>query len=347
MLQFTPIKLLYNDLKILTFEQFTKKIQQKELKQTIHSFLKLLSIENCHPHYLLTLFLIYGYKDFILDSGKLSKDLFTITEKILDNIREFISQEKVSLQQKNKLVSQIKKYVKLFQKWKKKDIVNQIIYYSDSYYELQTINDKNSETVYKTEITKIQNKLRKKIKQLDKENGLEFLNNYKQVYLQQKKEETTKLKQTITKTMKKAYWNQLSFLLNQNPPDLSWIPNILKDINCSLKKLVPNNDKYKERIDEYIDWEFLGKQITTNSFEFTSIFSLADFILTTLQELGIPEKDKEIKKLKQWIVNNQSNSNFKLHIFLPKLFREIMERIEEIQLLITFINKNNCQKKNI
>ena len=41
--------------------------------------------------------------------------------------------------------------------------------------------------------------------------------------------------------MKRAYWNHITLLLQQNPPDLSWIPNMLKDINKRFIKLVPTN----------------------------------------------------------------------------------------------------------
>ena len=108
--------------------------------------------------------------------------------------------------------------------------------------------------------------------------------------------------------------------------------------------MVPTNKKYKNNIDEYINYDYLKQLIEKNSFTFEHIFNLADFIVTCLKELGIPEKDKEIEDFKKWLQSTKEDkTNFNLSEFLPKFFKEVMDRIEDIQLQI--INITNLINK--
>ena len=67
-------------------------------------------------------------------------------------------------------------------------------------------------------------------------------------------------------------------------------------------------------------------------------------MITTVKELGMAEKDEEIETLQKWIQKTKNNpTEFKLHLFLPKLFQEVFTRIEEIQRRILHIT----QKINI
>ena len=341
MLQFNPIKQLFYKQKNSTFEQFTTIIQQVTLKKNVHAFLKKLNIHS-HPHQFLILFVITGYKQHILEPTKTSNDLFTISNRVLLQLQEIVNSNDLKETQQKQFQKLFTQYLKIFQNWKKQDLISQIQIYCDSYWELQTIRDNNPQTVYQTEIEKIQFRLQNQIKKLDK-NGLQLLQDYQQIYNQKQKQIKKVLKHKITKTMKKAYWKHVPLLLQEDPPNLKWIPNMLKDINHSFKKLVSNNEKWKKHIDEYLDYEFIGNQILNNCFEFSNCFKLADFMLSTLKELGIPEKDKEITELQSWVSKSKTNPDFKLHEFLPKLFKEIMEHIEEIQFIINLIKKNKTQ----
>lgn len=335
--QFNSILQLHNQIESLSFDTFIQTIQQKQIIQTTSTFLHYLNITTVRPQHFLTLYVIYGYRDHILTNTNLSKQLFKHSTSIIKDIQLLLLTQKNSPQLQSQIKKNLLNFINLFNQWKKEDLTTQINYYCDSYWELETIKKQNAETVYHTEINKIQFKLKKQIESLDKKNGLSFLNNYESTYLQKQKKEHNLLKTKITKTMKRAYWNHITLLLQQNPPDLSWIPNMLKDINKRFIKLVPNNKEFQQKINDYIDYDFLGTQIINGHFEFTSIFSLADFMLDTLQELGIPSKDNEIKELKIWVSKNKKNPTFKLHLFLPKLFKEILNRIEEIDLIIHFL----------
>ena len=132
--------------------------------------------------------------------------------------------------------------------------------------------------------------------------------------------------------MKKAFWTKLTNELKEDPPNLQTIPSILKDINKAFLSLVHKNKQFRDNINEVIDYDFLTQLIEKNSFSFEHIFKLATFMITTLKQVGMVEKDKEIDELLQWIQKTkQKPTEFKLHVFLPKLFKEVFSRIEEIQ----------------
>ncbi len=339
MLQFNSISLLNNDIKQLSFNEFTKKIQQYSLKKKVQEFLHFLKIKNIRCSVFLIIYVINGYSKYIMDDSEISTNLIELSTKILNNVKLLI-EKKSNLN--NDIKNQIIEFNKQFTEWKKQDYEKQLIYYSDSYYELEQIKKIGNHQIYNNEINKIQDKLKKNIINLNKQNGLTFLKEYEQTFLNKKKIEKIHIKQTLTYTMKKAFWDTLKEELKKDPPNLTMIPNILKDINHSLKSLVPNNEQYKQNIDEYIDYEFLGNMINNNSFTYDSIFSLADFILNCLLELGIPEKDSEVKDLQKWIDTTKKNpTQFKLYEFLPKLFNEIMDKIEEIQFCITLLKKSS------
>ena len=144
--------------------------------------------------------------------------------------------------------------------------------------------------------------------------------------------------------MKKAFWNNLRDDLLKNPPNLKQIPSILKDINHAFLSLVPNNKQFRNSINEIIDYEFLGQLIDKNCFSFEQIFKLANFMVQTLKQVGMADKDTEVDELLEWVRNSQIQyKDFKLHLFLPRLFKEVLDRIEDIQLRI--VQLQNLQSK--
>ena len=71
------------------------------------------------------------------------------------------------------------------------------------------------------------------------------------------------------------------------------------------------------------------------------LYFVKPFMMNTLKQVGMSEKDTEIDELLQWIKKTKENSKeFKLHLFLPKLFQEVFNRIEEIQNRLLQIRKN-------
>lgn len=324
-------KLNYS-IKHFKFDKFTKFIQNKFLIKKVNEFLKYLDI-NVKAQLFLTIYLIEGFNKHILNKDYQDTVLIKVCNQIVKHINFIVKQD----DNKTKLL--IKKLVLIFNnkffKWKKKDIEYQLEYYASCYYEYQEILNKNYSDIYNKEVKKLQNKLKEKI--IKFQNGEEFLKKYKTIFDEKLKLEKQILLAKLTKTMKDAFWNNLQNDLEQQ--NLTQIPDLLKDINTSLKLLI-NNKTYKENIDEHIDYQFIKQLIEKNQFKHNNIFNLGNFILTCLQELGMAENDNEIEELKKWLLNEKVNKDFKLSIFLPKFFKEVMERIEKIQLRILQIKKS-------
>ncbi len=333
------------------FRDFCKLIQTKPLLIEAKQFLKLTikdKNKKIKPQILLTIFLLSKYPTFVLNDDKTDENLKILCKTIIQNIDNYFTIKNETTEKSENLLNIIKKMILLFFKkftnWKKQDLQSQLIYYSNSYYEFEEIKKKAKHESYQIEINKLQQKLLHRIKKLDKQKGETFLQQYQKTYENKKKIEKQFLLKTLSHNMKKAFWKKVTQELQEKPPNLTTIPSILKDINIAFHTLVPTNQKYKKNIDEYIDYEYLQQLIEKNSFTYNHIFSLASFMITTLKELGMAEKDEEIVKLQKWIQKTKNNpTEFNLHLFLPKLFQEVFTRIEEIQRRILYIT----QKKKI
>ena len=348
-MKFTQLQTLHKQ--TMPFYQFCKLIQRKSLLEESRNFLVLLNL-SCKPQILLTVFLISKYSKFVLSNDKLDENLLLLCNQIIEKITNYcILLEKQEKQEQEKQEKIEKILIKLmlifnnrFEKWKKKDLKSQLTYYAMSYCELNEIKKIVKHESYQTEINKIQQNLLTKIKQLDK-NGEEFIKKCQLDYDKQrkidKKIEQELLLKTLSHNMKKAFWTKFTNELQENPPNLQTIPSILQDINKAFLSLVHNNKQFRDNINEVIDYEFLSQLIEKNCFSYEHIFKLAFFMMNTLKQVGMSEKDTEINELLQWIKKTKKNSKeFKLHLFLPKLFQEVFNRIEEIQNRLLQIRKN-------
>ena len=322
LLQFYTLD-LHKKYKSLPFSTFCSLIQKENIKLIIKKLLQSIHL-SIKPELVLTLYLICGYSKFILNNKQIDLEIKNISEKII-TILHYNNNNKIDILLLKKLLLE---FSKKFIIWKKNDKQEQIQYLIKSYYELEYIKLNSKEEIYKQQIIPIQNKLKNNIKKLGGNNALEELKNYKNKVLQVNKN----LIKRIGINLKRAFWDKLKEDLNKTPPNMSMIPEILRDINIALKTLVPKNEKYRKDLDEKIDYEFLKQLIENNAFSFQHIFSLSHYIIDCIKELGMAEDDKDIEKLKDKI-NNIKNKpqEFSLAEYLPNIFKEIMDRIEKIQ----------------
>ena len=315
--------------KALTFTNFCFYIQKKNVKDKVKQFINYMQL-TIKPEVILTIYLISGYSKFLLNNTPLDLELKQLSDNIILNINRECD--------KKTLFDKFIEYSNKFTIWKKNDLKEQTKYYIKSYYELEYIKKNCKEEIYKNSILPIQEKLKNNIIKLSGTQGLDELNNYKHKVMKVDKELITK----IGINLKKAFWNKLKEDLEQDPPIMDSIPEILRDINIALKTLVPTNEAYRNELDEKIDYDFLKGLIDNNVFGFNHIFSLSHYIVDTIKELGMAENDASINNLKKWIDNIKNEPhNFKLSEYLPKIFENIMNRIEEIQKRIIEIGKNS------
>ena len=321
--------------KTMSFDDFCKLIQKKELLIKTKLLLKEFTL-TVKPQILLTVYLLNNFNTILLHPEN-DKNLLILCKTIIKNITFYIKKPSSNL--KLLLSKIITLFNTRFTSWKNKDVQSQITYYCSSFCELQDIINTTKHEIYKQEIVKIQVKLKNKIIKLDKQNGESFLLDFQKKYLQKKKKTDQLLIDKLTKTMKEAFWNKLTFDLQKTPPNLNQIPSILKDINLAFHTLVPKKNKIKESIDEYLNYEFLQQLIDKKCFSNEKIIDLVDFCFNLLKQLGIPEKDKEINELLQWNQTMKQKKELKLQLYLPKVFKEILNRIEEIQNRILILQK--------
>lgn len=238
------------------------------------------------------------------------------------------------------LVAAIQDFSDTFQLWKQADLVIQLEESCKSYYELEVLKSNvkpdDIHKFYKDGIEPVQEKILKHVKNIGGEVGVKYLREYKYVVV----DYDELLVKKITANLKKAFWKKLQQDLEQNPPDFKMVPSILKDINMMLKSLVPFSKKYTEDLDDKIDADFLKEQIDNGVFSYEQIYALSMYIIDHIKKFGMPEDDVEVEKLRTWVKTTMDNTaEFSVAGFLPKLFEELMTKIEKIQLRVLELSK--------
>jgi hypothetical protein len=219
------------------------------------------------PKILLSSFLICYFHNDVLSEEKNDIDSF-----ILDKSK-FIVEITIKLSIQNKIeiltyISELNKFKHYFEQWKKKDLDSQLQIYKQMYFDSQF----NPE---------IKNKIQKLIG----------------------KEKTNKLliitTDNIQKNLKKAFWNNIKEEFeNEN---YSQISSIIKDIKFFFILI---NNHLKEKLDEYLDIEFINMYIETNNVK--QLFEVIKFCLIELKELDAPIYDEINEHLQQLNANTQN-----------------------------------------
>jgi hypothetical protein len=319
--------------KLASFEQFCKFIQNPDVYMLTNRTLKGYFKEESpiKIKYFLCLFLIYHYPKYVLENESkidLNEHVFY---KCVKYTIEVLKTEDVV-----KIKSALKNFEVQFDSWKQSDKKYQLKIYSETFYELELFKLKSTNLrdvahIYKKAIVPLQEKIKNSIKKIAGDDGLKYLENYKNTNLKL----TVELEKKLRFNLKKAFWKRFQDELVETPVNTSQIILIFKDISKMLKSLTPNNMERHEDINQNIDIEYLDILVKNNTLKLEDMLVILTFIINTIKELGMPENDTEMKqylteleKFKQ----NESTFNFIEH--LPKYFEIIMVSIEKIQMRI-------------
>lgn len=245
---------------------------KNNIQQTNNFLLALKNIikyekEIISPKILLSSFLICYFHNDVLSEEKNDIDSF-----ILDKSKNIVEMTiKLSIQNKIEIltyISKLNKFKHFFEQWKQKDLDSQLQIYKQMYFDSQF----NPE---------IKNKIETLIGK-EKTNELLII--------------TT---DNIQKNLKKAFWNNMKEEFeNQN---YSQISSIIKDIKYFFIKI---NNHLKEKLDEYLDIEFINMYIETKNFQ--QLFEVIKFCLIELKKLDAPIYDEINEHLQQLNANTQN-----------------------------------------
>lgn len=298
---------IINKFKNINFVDATKILMDKtvikDTKLFIDSLQNIISYDKeiISPKILLSAFFITDFHNEVLSETKNDIDTFILEKSsyILNETKELNITNKINIL---KYISELNKYSHYFDQWKKKDLDSQLQIYKEMYYQSNLSED-----------------IKRKIESLI---GEEKTNELLAINITEK--ESKMLSDNIEKTLKKAFWDILEQDFKNN--NYSQVSSIIKDIKSYFCKI---NSSLENKINEYLDDEFVSMYIETQNFE--QLFETLKFCLIELKKLDAPFYDKQNEEFQNL---NQNTPNFIL------LLSFLLERLDYISSLKNKLLRN-------
>uniref|UniRef100_A0A1A7YQ26 T-complex 11-like 2 n=1 Tax=Iconisemion striatum TaxID=60296 RepID=A0A1A7YQ26_9TELE len=119
----------------------------------------------------------------------------------------------------------------------------------------------------------------------------------------------------VKENLQKAFWDILQTELNDDPPEYKHAIKLLEEIReILLSFLNPGANRVRTQIMEVLDMDLINQQADNDAVD---IRGLASYVVTTMGKLCSPERDDDIKKLKDLNTEN-----------IVTLFREILRVLD-------------------
>lgn len=337
-----------------TFEEFSLFIRNPNLIDNINKIINLITLLSKNNHNLiaqefLSAFLINSYHEYIITnepsiiikSPDYNKLILIFSRKIVNDFENFykypITLYKIRFFNKLLIMYKI-----IFNNWKKQDMSDMIFSLTRTYYELDKIkkNILNSDTTIselpepiKKELdfcTHYQNDILEKLDKLDQR---EFFNNYKPEEINLDEH----IQKQIKETMLQAFWDKFKLDLEQEPPNLNQLKNLLNDLQQIFCSFIPNNRILQNEIIENIDPDLIINMISHNAFEDKDLKKLAIYIISLVKKFQPAIMDREVEEWEEMMLE-EFNKKFKYSDFLVIFMKSVFNMIETINLFIQEYN---------
>lgn len=143
----------------------------------------------------------------------------------------------------------------------------------------------------------------------------------------------------IQTQMKKAFWDIFQEDLAKDPPNLNRFPDLVKDIRLAIERILPNKNKNTTTIyiRQHLDENDVSQGLQKGTFHLQDVYQLATFVLERIKELGAPIEDSDLDERIEWLDQEiqkvQENPKKRFAPFMTELFRDIMNRLDNIESL--------------
>lgn len=328
------------------FSKIASCLNNKETINLSKTFLKEIIINplNIHPKKFLSIYMIKHHPNVLLtDNTELelvlkenSNKLFNIIFEIYNTKNRFSFNYYISRFQKY-----YSKYIISFDAWKEYDKYKILNDLSTVYLELE--HDKNKKYKELDDLTnhefiinieREQKKLIKKIEDIAGKEGLEYLDSLKSE-IEKYKKNIEDLYIRINENLHQSYWDSIQLELSKNPPNLSIITHLLKELKELLLSCNPDLEK---ELEGNIDVGFIEEMMNRGVIDDKYIRTMCNYIIKVLKENHSPNYDESLDKFKEKIHNDLDNGMYYKEFF-PMFFREIFERLETLLKEMDIINK--------
>ena len=331
----------------ISIEELLKLIQQKNilyltniLLERIYKYIghiKSSTNKMINPNIFLSIFIVNQYPDEILNSHKLSIEIYNLSNHIVELLQK-PNQSKIEIY---KLYNYLESYTKNFIEWKKEDanyIIKEMIY---TYIELERVTidisseNNNEDTQYILDKIKIQQQdIKKKITQIDKQNGMTILEKYLENF--------NTMNTLMKKNMELAYWDIFKEELTKQ--NYKAIVTILNDISNIIINLIPNRPDLHQEINDKIDIKLIDQMIVNEAIEPTYIYKLVNYIIEWCIKLDSVENEHLYENIKNKVAK-EFETGFEYSEFFPNFFKEIIELLNNISIKVTKFRNSEIYKQ--
>ena len=350
-----------------SFEEFTKKIQDKHVLKLVNYILtKITRISKYGAPNLLTsqdflsAFVIYGYKDDIINPPEVISSQYDINKILIKNVKVIVENfdSFLSIDFDSKKIEQFSEllyqYKTIFDLWKTKDKQKLIHILTTTYYEINDVinevenehenedenevenevenedeNEDENEVNFSEEKVQYINICKKRQEDIINKvlylNGQEYFNNYKPEVITF----DDSIKQQIKETLHTAFWDMLHNDLASEPPEYDKLIILLTELRNTFCSMVPNRHDIQEEIHENIDIDLIKNMITHNAFDDVNLQKLAIYIISLVKKFQPQVMDDDVNKWEQGVLK-QFKHKFQYADFLVVFLRSIFNMLEGI-----------------
>jgi len=336
---------VYNLMKKCTFEEAVNIITNKNNLIIVNNFINALkNTIKFNKHIIsnrifLSAYLITFFKEDVLGtSNELNNeelDIYNSSHNLVNlvNNLNINSIESICL-----FIGKLSNYKHIFNKWKHKDLESQVTHYLNIYYDckykVQIIsNIDDHQELHINNMNILIEKIKLHIITLI---GINEFNKKIQEYEKNIEKNKKMLRSVINISFKKIYWTKLRKELKSDPPNYSQIKGLIIDIKSYFRNIY-NNKTRMIYLDEYLDEEFIDKQINFEVFGNVQIIAICTFLLTQVKTVDIPNNDSNIE---QYItkLDSQLDKEHFINVIIEVL-SYIMNRLEFISNFMDKIRK--------
>lgn len=228
-----------------------------------------------------------------------------------------------------------------FTEWKRNDLLKVIEEYAKMFWSFEM--QKRIEGITEEQLKQIDNqqdKIKNIILRMGGEDAMNIFKNYSPVITDDKAIDS--LKDQITDTYKKAYWDKLEQDLDNKNYDS--IILILEEIRSRIALLVPNRIDIHQTLAEYIDIELIKQMLENDAMDNKFIYGLINYIIENLKQLEAPIQNDKTEEWRQETLKELETIE-NINKFFPKFFQKVYDKIEVIENEVKFVKESKLYEK--
>ena len=265
---------------------------------------------------------------------KSANSMIEIFEKICEDIK---TNQEFNQELLGKFKIEHKKYIEIFDGWKKRDASKFISILSRSYYELemtqklilqQAVNEerakRDDEEIWCTEINKQKEQIIKQLKIVGGEKAVNELDNYVP-------DTTAQMSmQEVYETAEKAFWDSFEQELKEKKYDR--IINMLNEIIERLKSYTPRKESLRIEIEEGININNVKESLEkTKDIDKDGLKDIFTFVVNRIKMYESPAENDSTELWREGLYRRLNQDNMDYSKVLPLIFKGIFNKLDKIE----------------